>query len=155
MGNWGFRWKTPKHSLGLRISVYLLNIGIIFIIRIILWYWVIISIRFAHPEQFSSVSCSWGHEQLNRWTNSLACLEGSEPLHAPVILSDTGRPSSRQNLIVIRQLLHQKRHIQLKRGFYCWAVTPEEGSTSSSSVQLFMHAYYLWSIISRVISGKC
>ena len=101
-----FSWKTPNHSLGIQISVYLQNLGTILIISIILQYPVIIISDLAHPEQLSSISGSGGREQLNLQNNSLACLETSEFPHVPGILSGTGRLSILQILSFIGHFLH-------------------------------------------------
>ena len=100
----GFSWKTPNHSLGTQISVYLQNPGTILIIGIILQYPLIIRFGLAHLEQFSTVSGSGGREQLNIQINSLACLETSELPHVLGILSGTGRLPLLQSLTCIQTL---------------------------------------------------
>ena len=101
-----FSWKTPNHSLGPQIPIYLQNTGTILIIGIILQYPVIIRSCLAHPELFSAIWESGGREQLSLQFNSLACLGISELLHVTGILSGTGRLPLLQILSFNRHLLH-------------------------------------------------
>ena len=105
-----FSWKTPNHSLGPQISVYLQNPGTILIIGIIFQYPVIIRFGLAHPEQLSAISGSGGREQLNLQINSLACLETSELPHVSSILFGTKRLPLLQILSFNGYLLHWKHH---------------------------------------------
>ena len=101
-----FSWKTPNHSLGPQISIYLQNTSTILIIGIILQYLVIIRSCLAHPKQFSALWESRGCEKLNLQFNSLACLLISELLHVSGILSGIGRLPLLQILTCIRHFLH-------------------------------------------------
>ena len=99
-----FSWKTPNHSLGPQISIYLQNRGTILIIGIIREYPVIIRSGLAHPEQLSAISGSGGREELNLQINSLACLETSKLSHVSGILSDI-------EILPLLQILNFNRHL--------------------------------------------